>query len=94
MSYYIDESVFEELLNNDSVKFICEAPVGSGKSTAIKKFIQNQITKSIHENEYKYKFIVIVPTINIAEQFASNLSIDTEKNDGTLTIETHMEFNP
>ena len=94
MSYYIDEKVFEELLNNDSVKFICEAPVGSGKSTAIKKFIQNQITKSIQENEYKYKFIVIVPTINIAEQFASNLSIDTEKNDGTLTIETHMEFNP
>ena len=81
MTSYIDERIFEELMENSHgipVKFICEAPVGSGKSTAIKKFIQNHIIKSIQENRCKFKFIVIVPTINIAEQFASNWDIRIE----------------
>ena len=75
MSYYIDERVFEELLNNDAVKIICEAPVGSCKSTAIKKFIQNQITKSIHENEYKYKFNIFVIVLIQILTSVSNLPL-------------------
>lgn len=46
-------------------KFICEAPVGSGKSTAICKWISH------HEFEW---FMVIVPTVNIAEEFYVKLS--------------------
>ena len=45
-------------------KFICEAPIGSGKSTAIRKWI------SSHKTE---KFMVIVPTVNIAEEFYTKL---------------------
>ena len=45
-------------------KFICEAPIGSGKSTAIRKWI------SSHKTE---KFMVIVPTENIAEEFYTKL---------------------
>ena len=46
-------------------KFICEAPVGSGKSTAIRKWISH--------HEWKW-FMVIVPTVNIAEEFYVKLS--------------------
>ena len=48
-------------------KFICEAPIGSGKSTAIRKWI------SSHNTE---KFMVIVPTVNIAEEFYTKLNKD------------------
>ena len=48
-----------------SKKFICEAPIGSGKSTAIRKWI------SAHKTD---KFIVIVPIVNIAEEFYTKLS--------------------
>ena len=47
-------------------KFICEAPIGSGKSTAIRKWI------SSHKTE---KFMVIVPTVNIAEDFYTKQSV-------------------
>ena len=47
-------------------KFICEAPIGSGKSTAIRKL------KSSHKTD---KFLVIVPTVNIAEEFYSKMNI-------------------
>ena len=46
-------------------KFICEAPIGSGKSTAIRKWI------SSHKTD---KFLVIVPTVNIAEEFYTKLN--------------------
>lgn len=46
--------------------FICEAPVGSGKSTAIREWMIN----TINEN----KFILIVPTVNIAIEFYSKIS--------------------
>ena len=46
-------------------KFICKAPIGFGKSTAIRKWIST----------YKdNKFMVIVPTVNIAEEFYIKLS--------------------
>ena len=45
-------------------KFICEAPIGSGKSSAIRKWI------SAHKTN---KFMVIVPTVNIAEEFYTKL---------------------
>ena len=48
-----------------SKKFICEAPIDSGKSTAIRKLI------SSHKTEV---FMVIVPTVNIAEEFYTKLS--------------------
>ena len=48
---YIDESIFEELIDetsvNKGIKFICDAPVGSGKSTAIKKFMTNWIIEEL-----------------------------------------------
>ena len=47
-------------------KFICEAPIGSGKSTAIRKW------KSSYKTE---KFMVIVPTVNIAEDFYTKQSV-------------------
>ena len=87
VSPYIDESVFEDLLqsqqsNANGVKFICEAPVGSGKSTAIQNFIIKHITKQLSEPQSslipKFKFIVIVPTVNIAEQFANITEIRVE----------------
>lgn len=46
-------------------KFICEAPIGSGKSTAIRIWI------SAHKDN---KYMVIVPTVNIAEEFYTKLS--------------------
>ncbi len=46
-------------------KFICEASIGSGKSTAIHKWI------SSHKTE---KFMVIVPTLNIAEEFYTKIN--------------------
>ena len=42
-----------------STKFVCEEPIGSGKSTAIRKWI------SVHKTD---KFMVIVPTVNITEE--------------------------
>ena len=47
-------------------KFICEAPIGSSKSTAIRKLISSYKTE---------KFMVIVPTVNIAEEFYTNWMI-------------------
>ena len=46
-------------------KFICEAPIDSGKSTAIRKLISSYKTE---------KFMVIVPTVNIAEEFYTKLN--------------------
>ena len=57
-SLYIDWQIFEE---NVDKCFICSSPIGSGKSTAIRKWIVSTYTKS--------KYIVIVPTVNIAMEF-------------------------
>ena len=46
-------------------KFICEAPIGSCKSTAIRKWIASHSTE---------RFMVIVPTVNIATEFYTKLS--------------------
>ena len=46
-------------------KFICEALIGSGKSTAIRKWISSHSTE---------RFMVIVPTVNIATEFYTKLS--------------------
>ena len=84
-SLYIDWHVFEELktkhveikitendheeitIEKSIKKFICEAPIGSGKSTAIRKWIYNTAPDN--------KFILIVPTINIAMEFYSKLYV-------------------
>ncbi|KAK8836653.1 hypothetical protein M9Y10_037589 [Tritrichomonas musculus] len=47
-------------------KFICEAPVGCGKSTALREWMINTILKS--------KYILIVPTVNIALEFYTKLN--------------------
>lgn len=112
---YIDEKIFEELINDttvkEGIKFICEAPVGSGKTTAIKKFITNMTksrananaslanaiegTISSHSSKgcdkdlKEFKFIFIVPTVNIAQQFCDNFTIKTE--DPSTTI---YDINP
>ena len=52
-------------------KFICEAPIAAGKSTALRKWLFSRINPKY--NEYN-KFIVIVPTVNIAEEFYNKLS--------------------
>lgn len=46
-------------------KFIREAPIGNGKSAAIRKWI------SVHKID---KFLIIVPTVNIAEKFYTKLN--------------------
>ena len=81
---YIDESIFEELIDetsvNKGIKFICDAPVGSGKSTAIKKFMTNWIIEELKGDlTERFKFIYIVPTVNIAEHFCNNFKITYEK---------------
>ena len=48
-------------------KFICQAPIGSGKSTALRKWVYNTVPTN--------KFILIVPTINIAMEFYSKLYV-------------------
>lgn len=61
-----EENNHETTLINYIKHFICEAPVGSGKSTAIIKWIYNTIPKN--------KFILIVPTVNIANEFYNKLN--------------------
>lgn len=46
-------------------KFICEAPIGSCKSTVISKWISAHPTT---------KFMVIVPTVSIAAEFYAKLN--------------------
>ena len=53
-------------------KFICQAPIGSGKSTAIRKWIYNTVPNN--------KFILIVPTINIALEFYTKLYVALNNN--------------
>ena len=53
-------------------KFICQAPIGSGKSTAIRKWIYNTVPNN--------KFLLIVPTINIAMEFYSKLYVALNNN--------------
>ena len=48
-------------------KFICQAPIGSGKSTALRKWIYNTVPNN--------KFILVVPTISIAMEFYSKLYV-------------------
>ena len=52
-------------------QFICEAPIATGKSTALRKWLFSRLNPKY--NDY-YKFIVIVPTVNIAEEFYNKLS--------------------
>lgn len=61
-----EENNHETTLINYIKHFICEAPVGSGKSTAIIKWIYNTIPNN--------KFILIVPTVNIANEFYNKLT--------------------
>ena len=62
----ITKSAEEEITIEKAIKkFICQAPIGSGKSTAIRKWIYNTVPDN--------KFILIVPTINIAAEFYSKL---------------------
>ena len=77
---YINETIFEELIDESSVskgiKFICDAPVGSGKSTAIKRFMTNWIIEELKGDlSERFKFIYIVPTVNIAEHFCNKFTI-------------------
>ena len=53
-------------------KFICQAPICSGKSTAIRKWIYNTIPNN--------KFILVVPTISIAMEFYSKLYVALNNN--------------
>ena len=46
------------------MKFICEAPIGSGKSTAICNLISS----------HKTDRFMVVPTVNIAEEFYTKLN--------------------
>ena len=48
-------------------KFICQSPIGTGKSTAIRKCIYSTVPNN--------KFIVDAPTINIAKEFYSKLYV-------------------
>ena len=56
-------------------KFIFEAQMFSGKSTAIRKMISAHTTDSQSELGKAGKFKVIVPTVNIAEEFYIKMSI-------------------
>ena len=66
MSEFVDPSIFDVFIDSiDAKRFICTAPVGSGKSTALQKWIIKNITRQ--------NFLVIVPTTNIAENFNNNI---------------------
>ena len=69
-------------ITKSTKKFICEAPIGSGKSTAIRKWMVNTINKN--------KFILIVPTVNIAMEFYSKMYVEllnqTEEIDDTIKV--------
>lgn len=87
MNLYIDWHSFERLFNEDSHgriieqvllnekthKFICNAPIGSGKSTAIRNWIVNTYNNEDNEVIGKRKYILIVPTVNIALEFYSKM---------------------
>lgn len=64
-------------------KFICESPTGSGKSTAIREWIINTIPEDS-------KYIVIVPTVNIAIEFykkiCASLDINAEEMDKAIKV--------
>ena len=63
----------EEITIDKTIKkFICQAPIGSGKSTAIRKWIYNTVPNN--------KFLLIVPTINIAMEFYSKLYVALNNN--------------
>lgn len=77
---YIDWTIFKEIptktvtitTDSDSVTitkyimhFICETPVGSGKSTAIREWLSHTIPDE--------KYILIVSTVNITLEFYSKL---------------------
>lgn len=67
------KSAEEEITIEKAIKkFICQAPIGSGKSTAIRKWIYNTVPDN--------KFILIVPTINIAAEFYSKLYVALNNN--------------
>ena len=57
----------EITIENTIKKFICQAPIGSGKSTALRKWPNN-------------KFILVIPTINIAMEFYSKLYVALNNN--------------
>lgn len=59
-----DEQAREEKLIK---KFICQSPIGTGKSTVIRKWIYNTVPDN--------KFIVVTPIINIAMEFYSKLYV-------------------
>ncbi len=66
--YYIDSDKYDLRKITKQIrtkKFICQAPIGSGKSTAIRKLIASHSTE---------RFVVIVPTENIATVFYTKLS--------------------
>ena len=61
--YSMDHSKYDLSITTKQIrtkKFICEAPIGSGKSTAIRKWIFSHATE---------RFMIIIPTVNIAEEF-------------------------
>ena len=96
---YIDETIFEELIDETSVskgiKFICDAPVGSGKSTAIKKFLTNWIIEELKGDlTERFKFIYIVPTVNIAEHFCNNFKITYQQEIDTVNESASYEIKP
>lgn len=66
MAQYVNSSLFHN--SNHTCKFILEAPIGPGKSTALMK----QVNDNKESNN-----ITVVPTANIATDFY-NLFIKTE----------------
>lgn len=90
---YVDWKVFEQLpmktitireeyddcistITTHINKFICKAPVGCGKSTALREWMINTIPKS--------KYILIVPTVNIALEFYSKLNKKINDSDSAM----------
>ena len=96
MAQYIDSSLFnttfkitttkpdgkQQEIIFDTSKFILNSPIGSGKSTALKK----------HVKESKnYNYIIVVPTTNIANNFNMHSIIKKTRLSYALTM-AHLKI--
>ena len=68
------QNEISELTYNHELKFILNAPIGSGKSTAACEWMTMKAQTTMNDiNGKVYRFIVIVPTVNIAYDFYNKI---------------------
>ena len=68
------QNEISELRYEHEMKFILNAPIGSGKSTAACEWMTNKAHSTMNNiNGKVYRFIVIVPTVNIAQDFYTKI---------------------